>query len=138
MVKLSEPSAPPMIYPNLEEIQEDVQNDEGETFRLKRISDIREFLEQELETRGRYRRRYKSVYNTTVYVNALAGATSVASSIAAGTSALTGIGIIAAVPLGFTAVATGVLSVINAGISKILLKKVEKHQAYKTYSCCKT
>ena len=78
MVKKSEPSAPPM-YPNLDEVQHVPQiqqaEDEGKTFRLKRISDIREILKKEVETRGRYRRRYKSVYNTAIYVNAGAGLT---------------------------------------------------------------
>ena len=40
-------------------------------------------------------------------------------------------------PLGFTAVATGVLSVVSAGISKILLKKVEKHQQIKLITAAK-
>ena len=53
---------------------------------------------------------------------------SVGSSIVAAATAATGVGIIASVPLGFTAVATGVLSIVSAGISKIVLKKVEKHQ----------
>lgn len=136
MVKKSEPSAPP-LYPDLSQLPQAVEDDEGKTFRLRRISDIREFLEKELETRGRYRRRYKSVYNTAMYVNAGAGLTSVASSVAAGTTALTGVGIIASVPLGFIAVATGVLSVISTGISKILLKKVEKHQQIKLTAAAK-
>ena len=140
MVKKSEPSAPPM-YPNLDEVQHVPQiqqaEDEGKTFRLKRISDIREILEKEVETRGRYRRRYKSVYNTAIYVNAGAGLTSVASSVSAAATAATGVGIIASVPLGFLAVATGVLSVVSAGISKILLKKVEKHQEIKLIAASK-
>ena len=145
VVKKSEPSAPP-LYPNIDEFQARVQSevqqsskkdDEGKTFRLKRISDIREFLEKEFETRGRYRRRYKSVYNTAIYVNAAAGLTSVASSISSAATAATGIGIIASVPLGFTAVATGCLSVVSAGISKILLKKVEKHQEIKLIAASK-
>ena len=140
MVKKSEPSAPPM-YPNLDEVQHVPQiqqaEDEGKTFRLKRISDIREILEKEVETRGRYRRRYKSVYNTAIYVNAGAGLTSVASSVSAAATAATGVGIIASVPLGFLAVATGVLSVVSAGISKILLKKVEKHQEIKLIAVSK-
>ena len=45
MVKKSEPSATP-IYPNLDEVQDSKEEDEGKTFRLKRISDIREFLEK--------------------------------------------------------------------------------------------
>ena len=140
MVKKSEPSAPPM-YPNLDEVQHVPQiqqaEDEGKTFRLKRISDIREILEKEVEKRGRYRRRYKSVYNTAIYVNAGAGLTSVASSVSAAATAATGVGIIASVPLGFLAVATGVLSVVSAGISKILLKKVEKHQEIKLIAASK-
>ena len=141
MVKKSEPSAPPM-YPNLDEVQHVPQiqqaEDEGKTFRLKRISDIREFLEKELETRGRYsRRRYKSIYNTAIYVNAGAGITSVASGVAAATALATGIGVIASIPLGFTAVATGVLGVISTGISKLMLKKVEKHQQIKLIAAAK-
>jgi hypothetical protein len=61
-----EPSAPP-IYPELpadaELLQQNPTQDKGMTFRLKRISDIREYLEKEVETRGRLRRRYKSSYN---------------------------------------------------------------------------
>ena len=140
MVKKSEPSAPPM-YPNLDEVQHVPQiqqaEDEGKTFRLKRISDIREILEKEVETRGRYRRRYKSIYNTAIYVNAGAGITSVASGVAAATALATGIGVIASIPLGFTAVATGVLGVISTGISKLMLKKVEKHQQIKLIAAAK-
>ena len=139
MVKKSEPSAPP-IYPNVDEVQH-VQNskeeDEGKTFRLKRISYIRESLEKELETRGTYRRRYKSAYNTAIYLNTGAGLTSVGSSIVAAATAATGVGIIASVPLGFTAVAAGVLSVVSAVVSKILLKKVEKHQQIKLIAAAK-
>ena len=118
-------------------MQDSKEEDEGKTFRLKRISDIREFLDKELETRGRYRRRYKSAYNTAIYLKAGAGLTSVGSSVVAAATAATGVGIIASVPLGFTAVATGVLSVVSAGISKILLKKVEKHQQIKLLAAAK-
>ena len=121
MVKKSEPSAPP-IYPNLDEVQhvqlEDSTKDEGKTFRLKRISDIREFLEKELATRGRYRLCYKSAHNTAIYLNAGAGLTGVGSSIVAAATAATGVGIIASVPFGFTAVAAGVFSVVSAAVSK--------------------
>ena len=140
MVKKSEPSAPP-IYPNFDEVQhvqlEDSTKDEGKTFRLRRISAIRETLEKELETTGRYRRRYKSAYNTAIYLNTGAGLTSIGSSIVAAATAATGVGIIASVPLGFTAVAAGVLSVVSAAVSKILLKKVEKHQQIKLIAAAK-
>ena len=84
-----------------------------------------------MESRGRYRRRYKSIFNAAVYTNAGAGIISVASGVAAATALATGIGAIASLPLGFTAVATGVLGVISTGISKIVLKKVEKHEQIK-------
>ena len=91
MVKKSEPSAPP-LYPNLDQhLEGSKEEDEGKTFRLKRTSDIRETLEKELETRGRYRRRYKSAYNTAIYLNAGAGLTSVSSSIVAAATAATGV-----------------------------------------------
>ena len=40
-------------------------------------------------------------------------------------------------PLGFTAVAAGVLSVVSAAASTILLKKVEKHQQIKLIAAAK-
>ena len=40
-------------------------------------------------------------------------------------------------PLGFTAVEAGVFSVISAAVSKILLKKVEKHQQIKLIASAK-
>ena len=40
-------------------------------------------------------------------------------------------------PLGFTAVASGVLSVVSNAVSKILLKKVEKHQQIKLIAAAK-
>ena len=40
-------------------------------------------------------------------------------------------------PLGFTAVASGVLSVVSVAVSKILLKKVEKHQQIKLIASAK-
>ena len=55
----------------------------------------------------------------------------------AAATAATGVGIIVSVPLGFTAVATIVLSVVSAGVSKILLKKVEKHQQIKLIAAAK-
>ena len=135
MVNKSEPSAPP-LYPNLDQHLEDSTKDEGETFRLKRISDIREFLKKNLK-QEEDRRRYKSAYNTAIYLNAGAGLTSVSSSIVAAATAATGVGIIASVPLGVTAVAAGVFSVISAAVSKILLKKVEKHQQIKLIASAK-
>ena len=119
------PTAPP-LYPELP-----TTHDEGMNFRLKRISDIRDFLEKELESRGRYRRRYKSIYNSAVYVNAGAGLISVCTGTSAVATLATGIGVVVSLPLGGIAAVAGVLSIIGTGISKLVLKKVEKHEQIK-------
>ena len=62
---------------------------------------------------------------------------SVGSSVVAAATAATGVRIIASVPLGFTAVASGVLSAVSAAVSKILLKKAEKHQQIKLIAAAK-
>ena len=127
---MKKPTAAPEIYPDLSPMQKTTQ-DEGMTFRLKRISDIRNTLEDELEARGKYRRRYKSIYNAAVYTNAGAGLVSACSSTGTVVSLATGIGAIASLPLGILAIATGVLSVCSSGIAKIILKKVQKHEQIK-------
>jgi hypothetical protein len=138
------PSAPP-IHPDLTvklpaelpaELPQQNQ-DEGMTFRLKRISDIRDYLENEAETRGRLRRRYKSSYNAAYYVNAGASILAIGASTAAATSLATGIGAIASLPLGIVAITSGVLGVIGSKISKIVLKKVEKHERIKLIAMSK-
>ena len=117
-------------------MQNSKEEDEGKTFRLKRISDIRESLEKELETRGTYIDVVINLLVIQLFISG-AGLTSVGSSIVAAATAATGVGIIVSVPLGFTAVAAGVFSVISSAISKILLKKVEKHQQIKLIAAAK-
>ena len=96
--------------------------------KVKRL-DLKEYLA--------YRRRYKSIYSTAIYINAGADLTRIASGVAATTTLVTGIGFVASVPLGFTAVATCVLGVISTGVSKIVLKKVEKHEQIKSIAAAK-
>jgi hypothetical protein len=132
------PSAPP-IYPDLAPMQEQENptQDEGMTFRLKRISDIRDHLENEAETRGRLRRRYKSIFNAGSYLTTGAGIVSTCSATASVISLTTVIGAIASLPLGIVAIASGVLGVIGSGVSKLMLKKVEKHEKIKLIALSK-
>ena len=131
-----EPTAPP-LYPDLSEVQEQSTQDEGINFRLKRISDIRDSLEKEFESRGRLRRRYKSLYNTAYYTNIASSLTAIASSTAAAISITTVIGALAALPLGIIAISTGAIGIVSSKISQIFLKKCEKHDRIKLIAMSK-
>lgn len=132
MVK-KEPSAPPELYPDLS----NTEDDSARKYRLKQISEIRDFLEKEAESRGRLRRRYKSIYNTSYYVNTASGITAIGASTAAAISITTGVGIIASLPLGIVAITTGVISVASSAFCKTILRKVEKHEKIKNYAMAK-
>lgn len=134
-----EPTAPP-LYPQLSEINSttaELPTDSAQQFRLKQIRDIRDQLEGEAETRGRLRRRYKSLYNTAHYVNFGSGLTAVASSTAAVISLSTAVGALASLPLGLVAISTGVISLVSSKVSKLVLKKVEKHERIKLIALSK-
>lgn len=131
-----EASAPP-LYPELPTADIPARVEPDQNFRLKQIREIRDFLEKEAETRGRLRRRYKSLYNTAYYVNMGASLTAVGASTTAAISITTVIGSIAALPLGIVAITTGVIGVVSSKVSKILLKKTEKHEKIKLIAMSK-
>ena len=64
---MKKPSAPNSnLYPELPESErpeETEQVDQGVQFRLNKISEIRDFLENEVDQRDKLRRKYKTVWN---------------------------------------------------------------------------
>lgn len=122
------PTAPP-LYPNL--------NNDGTTFRLTEIRKIRDFLETEVNTRGRVRRSHKRAYNAFYYVNSGAGITAACSTTASIILASTGIGALGAIPLGSVAIVTGVVSVASSKICKIILRKLQKHERIENIAMAK-
>ena len=59
---MKKPRAPNSnLYPELPEATEQV--DQGVQFRLNKISEIRDFLENEVDQRDKLRRKYKTVWN---------------------------------------------------------------------------
>ena len=131
------PTAPP-LYPNLEdELAQQQLNDNGITFRLKQISEIKSFLESENETRSRLRRRYKSIYNSFFYASTTSGVIAVGAGTAGMTALGTGIGAPIALPLGIVSIGMGAASVGASAICKIILKKVEKHERIKNVAMSK-
>ena len=130
-------TAPP-LYPNLEdELAQQQLNDNGITFRLKQISEIKSFLESENETRSRLRRRYKSIYNSFFYASTTSGVIAVGVGTAGMTALGTGIGAPIALPLGIVSIGMGAASVGASAICKIILKKVEKHERIKNVAMSK-
>lgn len=132
------PTAPP-LYPPLPKSEDEQQiEDNGMTFRLTQISDIRSFLESEKDTRSRLRRRYKSIYNTFYYISTASGVIAVGAGTAGMTVLGTGIGAPITLPLGIVSIAMGVASVGASALCKLLLKKVEKHERIKNLAAAKS
>ena len=132
------PTAPPM-YPNLQDKFTPQQlEDNGMTFRLKQISEIRSFLESEKDIRSRLRRRYKSIYNTFFYISTASGIVAVGAGTAGMTALGIGIGAPIALPLGIVSIAMGATSVGASALCKVLLKKVEKHERIKNLAAAKS
>jgi hypothetical protein len=125
-----EPTAPP-LYPVL------AHEDNGITFRLNQISEIRNFLESENEARSRLRRRYKSIYNTFFYISTAFGVIAVGAGTAGMAALGTGIGVPLTLPLGIVSIAMGATSVGASALCKVLLKKVEKHERIKNVAMAK-
>ena len=62
---MRKPSAPNSnLYPELSEATKPSEaTDQGVQFRLNKISEIRDFLENEVDQRDKLRRKYKTVWN---------------------------------------------------------------------------
>ena len=108
------------IYPIINE-------DNGESFRLQQICNIKDTISKNLEHHERVRKKYAKSRSILNKVAITSGSLSVALSAGALASALSGIGIAAALPLGIISGCSALLSTITAGISKKLSKNVTKH-----------
>ena len=130
------------IYPTLPTIREpptapDIGNDEGHTYRLKVISDVQKFLEEEINKRGAFSKKYfrvSRIINITDSV--LIGITVLAE--AAGAVLLSaGVGAPVALGLGISGAATGAISIIGNIVGRKTTIKAEKHLKIKTLACAK-
>ena len=124
-------SKPIGLYPELPTAPPVVENEGAHNFRLQQIRDIREFLQKESETRDRLRKRYKSVWNIFYSITTASGLASVGTSAAAVGTLATGIGAPISIPLGAIAVSTGVISISSSALSKVAMKKLQKHESIK-------
>ena len=134
------------IYPTLPSIREqpsapdivnDGNDDRGHSYRLKVISDVQKFFEEEINKCDAFSKKYFRVSRVINMVdNVLIGVTICAEG--AGAVLLsTGVGAPLAVGLGIGGVATGAISLIGNILSKKTRTKAEKHLKIKTLAVAK-
>ena len=133
------------IYPSLPTIREQPSapvvnggsNDQGHSYRLKVISDVQKFFEEEINKRDSFSKKY---FRIAKIVNITDNALIVITISAEGTGAVllsTGVGAPFALALGISGVVTGAISLIGNIFSKKATTKAEKHLKIKTLATAK-
>ena len=133
------------IYPELPTIREQPSapivnggsNNQGHSYRLKVISDVQKFLEEEISKRDAFSKKY---FRIAKIVNIVDNGLIVITIGAEGTGAVllsTGVGAPFALALGISGVVTGAISLIGNIFSKKATTKAEKHLKIKTLATAK-
>ena len=129
------------IYPTLPDIRENPtapnivnggSDDRGHTYRIKVISDVQKFLEEEINKREAFSKKYFRMANI---VNMVDNALIIVTIGAEGTGAVllsTGVGAPFALALGISGAVTGGISLTGNIFSKKATTKAEKHLKIKT------
>ena len=124
------------IYPTLPSIREqpsapdivnDGNDDRGHSYRLKVISDVQKFLEDEIQKRDAFSKKYFRVARiVNLADNVLIGVTVCAEG-AFAVALTTGVGAPVGLSLGISGAATGAISLIGNIVVKKTTTKAEKH-----------
>ena len=133
------------IYPTLPDIREQPtapvvnsgSNDQGHSYRLKVISDVQKFFEEEINKRDSFSKKY---FRMAKIVNMVDNGLIIITIGAEGTGAVllsTGVGAPFALALGISGVVTGAISSIGNIFSKKATTKAEKHLKIKTLATAK-
>ena len=133
------------IYPELPTIREqptapvvnDGSDDRGHSYRLKVISDVQKFFEEEIQKRDAFSKKYFRIANI---VNMVDNGLIIVTIGAEGTGAVllsTGAGAPFALALGISGAVTGGISLIGNIFSKKAMTKAEKHLKIKTLATAK-
>ena len=125
---MTEPTPTAPLYPVLEG---------PDSFRLGQVAQVRAQLEAENGAYSRTRRRYKLAYNVCAYTSSGLGAVSALSGSASVGTLASGIGAVAALPLGCVAIGAGAVSVVASLMQKIVLRKVKKHERISSIAAAK-
>ena len=135
------------IYPTLPTIREsptppdieltEMGNDQGHTYRLKVISDVQKFLEDEISKREAFSKKYFHVARIVSNIDSVLIGITICAEGAGAVLLATGIGAPIALGLGISGAATGAISLFgNIAVRKTTLK-AEKHLKIKMAASAK-
>ena len=135
------------IYPTLSTIREsptapdieltEMGNDQGHTYRLKEISDVQKFLEEEISKREAFSKKYFRVARIVSNIDSVLIGITICAEGAGAVLLATGIGAPIALGLGISGTATGAISLFgNITVRKTTLK-AEKHLKIKMAASAK-
>ena len=135
------------IYPTLSTIREsptapdieltEMGNDQGHTYRLKVISDVQKFLEEEISKREAFSKKYFRVARIVSNIDSVLIGITICTEGAGAVLLATGIGAPIALGLGISGAATGAISLFgNIAVRKTTLK-AEKHLKIKMAASAK-
>ena len=135
------------IYPTLSPIREEptaptielteMGNDQGHTYRLKVISDVQKFLEEEINKRDAFSKKYFRVARIVSNIDSVLIGITICAEGAGAIVLATGIGAPIALGLGISGAATGAISLFgNIAVRKTTIK-AEKHLKIKTLANAK-
>ena len=134
------------VYPTLPDIRENptapnmvnnINEDRGHQYRLKVITDVQKFLEEEIQKRDAFSKKY---FRIAKIVNMVDNGLIIVTIGVEGTGAVlpsTGVGAPFAVALGISGAVTGGISLIGNIFSKKATTKAEKHLKIKTLATAK-
>ena len=128
---MKKPSAPNSnLYPELPEATEPSgASDQGVQFRLNKISEIRDFLENEVDQRDKVRRKYKTVWNVCYNTAQVSGLVALGMGGGAIGTMATGVGAVVSIPLGGVAIGGSVLSGLCVALGKAMMKRLKSTKA---------
>ena len=135
------------IYPTLPTIREsptapdieltEIGNDQGHTYRLKVISDVQKFLEEEISKREAFSKKYFRVARIVSNIDSVLIGITICAEGAGAVLLATGIGAPIALGFGISGAATGAISLFgNIAVRKTTLK-AEKHLKIKMAASAK-
>ena len=135
------------IYPTLPTIREsptapaieltEMGNDQGHTYRLKVISDVQKFLEEEISKREAFSKKYFRVARIVSNIDSVLIGITICAEGAGAVLLATGVGAPIALGLGISGAATGAISLFgNIAVRKTTLK-AEKHLKIKMAASAK-
>ena len=133
------------LYPSLPDIREQPtapvvnggSDDRGHSYRLKVISDVQKFLEEEIQKRDAFSKKYFRISKIVNIADNTLIVITIGAERASAVLLSTGVGAPFALALGISGVVTGAISLIGNIFSKKATTKAEKHLKIKTLAMAK-